>query len=288
MRLLGAGDNVVDKYLTLGKVFPGGNAVNVAVFASRLGADAAYLGMLGDDDAGQLVLKSLQNEGVQTELTQVVHGPNAYAEVRIVDADRIFVRSDRGVAMFEPTEEQLDAMKAFDVAHTAYSGPLAQHVAAMAERTLVSFDFGSQYSLDEARQMLPHLYLATFSSSGLDAEAAEQLATDAVAWGADHALVTRGAEGAYFASAAGTFHQEADQVVVRDTLGAGDAFIASVLVGLLSRRSIDETLAAASAHAAQVCMDHGAFGHGASMKSIQSPPASADVRPATTGQAVGR
>ena len=41
VKVLGIGDNVVDKYLNLGLMFPGGNALNVAVFAHRYGADAA-------------------------------------------------------------------------------------------------------------------------------------------------------------------------------------------------------------------------------------------------------
>lgn len=270
MRLLGAGDNVVDKYVTLEKMFPGGNAVNVAVFASRLGADAAYLGVLGDDDAGALVLKSLRQEGVQTDLARVVPGDNAYAEVSLVDADRVFIGSDRGVAMFDPTTEQLDAMADFDVVHTAYSGSLAPHTARMAERTLVSFDFGGRFTRESAWPLLPDLYLATFSASEMSAEEARLLAEEAVAAGAEHVLATRGGDGAFLASAGGVLHQDADQVVIRDTLGAGDAFIASVLVGLLSRRGMEETLASASAHAAQVCMDYGAFGHGVPTKTAAS------------------
>ena len=37
MRLLGAGDNVADRYLHKAMQYPGGNALNVAVFAARLG-----------------------------------------------------------------------------------------------------------------------------------------------------------------------------------------------------------------------------------------------------------
>ena len=54
----------------------------------------------------------------------------------------------------------------------------------------------------------------------------------------------------------------ADLVQVVDTLGAGDAFISSVLVGLLAGRDKRAVLASASAHAAQVCLAPGAFGHG--------------------------
>lgn len=262
MRLLGAGDNVTDRYITMGKVFPGGNALNVAVFASRLGADASYMGVFGSDQAGQLLQHSLRREGVATDLVTVADGSNAYAEVQHIDGDRVFIGSDRGVALFEPTHEQLEVMREFDIVHTAYSGPLVPFVPEMAERTRVSFDFGSRYTSESMAPLLPHLYLAVFSGSGLSAQEAIHLAEDARAGGAQMALVTRGASGAHFATSAGVVFQAADRVVVRDTLGAGDAFIASLLVGLLSRRGVAETLQSASSHAAQVCMNYGAFGHG--------------------------
>ncbi|GAA3667481.1 PfkB family carbohydrate kinase [Microbacterium marinilacus] len=262
MRLLGVGDNVVDRYRALGRMFPGGNAVNVAVFASRLGADAAYLGVVGDDEAGQTVLQSLRQESVGTGLVTVTEGPNAYADVDVVGTDRVFLGSSKGVSVFEPTDEQFAAMEAFDVVHAGYAGSFLPHVPEMARRTRVSFDFGSRFGLETAAPVLPHLYLAAFSSSHRSDRESTELAQAAVAGGATYALATRGENGAYLASERWLIHQEADRVQVVDTLGAGDAFIASVLVGLLAGRDRRSVLAAASAHAAQVCLAHGAFGYG--------------------------
>ena len=53
MRLLGIGDNVMDAYLFQNKLYPGGNAVNVAVLAGRFGAQAGYLGILANDAPGR-------------------------------------------------------------------------------------------------------------------------------------------------------------------------------------------------------------------------------------------
>lgn len=39
MRLIGIGDNVCDVYLHLAEMFPGGQALNVAVFAKMQGID---------------------------------------------------------------------------------------------------------------------------------------------------------------------------------------------------------------------------------------------------------
>lgn len=47
MKIIGIGDNVIDRYLNLHRIYPGGNAVNVAVHMARQGAQASYLGGAG-------------------------------------------------------------------------------------------------------------------------------------------------------------------------------------------------------------------------------------------------
>ena len=262
MRVLGAGDNVADRYLHQAMLYPGGNALNVAVFAARLGARAAYLGVLGDDAAGRQILRALQAEHVDTSLTRVVHGPNATADVELRGNDRVFLRSDRTTALFDLDDGQLKAMTEYDVVHSGYAGSLLPRVPEIAERTRVSFDFGSRFRIEDAEPYLAHLHLASFSGGNLGEPDARALVRRVLDAGAEYALVTLGSKGALLGSADGIRHQQADRVNARDTLGAGDAFIAGVLVGLGTGREIRSTLVAASAQAAQVCQVDGAFEHG--------------------------
>lgn len=62
MKLIALGDNVIDYYHNTQECFPGGNAVNVAVHAARLGAQAEYLGSLGDDKMAHIVEKALRGK----------------------------------------------------------------------------------------------------------------------------------------------------------------------------------------------------------------------------------
>ncbi|WP_300342494.1 PfkB family carbohydrate kinase [Nesterenkonia sp.] len=261
MKILGAGDNVIDRYRRLGVGYPGGNAVNVAVFASRLGARAAYMGVLGDDEGGRHLKRALEVEGVSTDLTEVAHGHNAYAEVEIVDTDRVFVGSDRSVQPFDLNQSQLKAMANFDTVHTAYTGSLRSNIPEMAGQSKVSFDFGSRFTLKESVELAQHLFLASFSTNHLSREESLELVEAMLERGTKNVIATRGGEGAYLGTPEGVLFQKAERVAVIDTLGAGDAFIASVLVGLLSGRDAKTVAASASAHAAQVCLIHGAFGH---------------------------
>ena len=109
-QILTIGDNVVDQYPDLGIMFPGGNAVNVAVHARRCGAESAYLGVLGTDGNGDVVRRSLEAEGVGTRYLRTVPGPNAFAVVRVVDGDRFFESGEVGVSRIDLREEDLRAV----------------------------------------------------------------------------------------------------------------------------------------------------------------------------------
>jgi 2-dehydro-3-deoxygluconokinase len=62
--------------------------------------------------------------------------------------------------------------------------------------------------------------------------------------------LTRGADGARATTDDGSFHAAARQVSVVDVVGAGDAFVAGYLSGLLDCQSIDERLRRATTTAA--------------------------------------
>lgn len=261
LRLLGAGDNVVDRYADRGVDCPGGNAVNVAVHAARAGAHTAYLGRLGDDSPGALVLQALHEEGVDTSFVEVVPGPTAHATIAHRDGDRVFVDSDRGVAEFEPESAHIAAMAGFDAVHTAYTGTLLPQVPRVAEVSRVSYDFGERHAPDgePVRAAAPHLYLASFSGSHLEVAAIEDHIRTLRDLGAQHVLFTRGAAGAVLGTGSGLHHIAAEPVQVTDTLGAGDAFIAVTLVGLLQGEEPRPVLARAAAAAARVCTHVGGF-----------------------------
>jgi len=76
----------------------------------------------------------------------------------------------------------------------------------------------------------------------------------------DLALValTRGAAGSLLVSPSARSEAQGRAVAVRDTVGAGDAFTAALVMGLLAGDALDEVHARASRVAAYVCTQHGA------------------------------
>ncbi|HEX8940452.1 MAG TPA: PfkB family carbohydrate kinase [Candidatus Limnocylindrales bacterium] len=262
MRLLGVGDNVVDRYRDLGRMFPGGNALNVAVAARRAGIEAAYIGALGTDRAGETVLGALRAEGLELDRLRVVDGPNAWAEVTLVEGDRVFVGSHVGVSRFRLDETDLAYAASFDLIHTGDCSMVEDQVADLAARAPVSFDFSIHREPGYTEALLPHLEIACFSASDLDEEAALDLLAAAVARGPRLALATRGTAPALLFDGRRTWRQAAVPVQVVDTLGAGDSFIGCLLAGLVTGQDPAVALEAAADAAARTCADYGAFGHG--------------------------
>ena len=265
--LLAVGDNVVDCYPDLGVMFPGGNTVNVAVHAQRAGATSAYLGVVGSDAAGDLVRGSLVAEGVDTSLVRSLPGPNAFAVVRVVEGNRVFESGEIGVSRFRVTGADLDRAAAADVVHTGECSMVEADLPRLAEAArLLSFDF-SERPWEYVAEHAPLVSVAVLSAASVE-EDPVLLARRVAALGPRLVAVTQGPGGATLLADGVVHRAPAGHGPIVDTLGAGDAFIARLLVGVARGEQPEALLPAATAYATSSCAEHGAFGHEA-----QLPPA---------------
>ncbi|MDP9766212.1 PfkB family carbohydrate kinase [Deinococcus enclensis] len=264
-RLLGIGDNTVDVYLSEGRMYPGGNAVNVAALSARLGHPASYVGCVGDDAAGALILQALQAEGVDVTRCRQAPGLTSWSAIGHRDGDRYFVGSDAGVqGHWTLTDDDLTFAAAHDIVHTSIYSRLDDRLPRLrAAARVLSYDFSSEWTPDLLKGVAPHLDVAFLSAGEGPDAAAQDLARTVAAHGALVVVVTRGADGS-LAYADGTFTLQATvPTQVTDTLGAGDAFITAFLHHWTAHGDVPAALKAGAHEAARNCTVHGAFGHGA-------------------------
>ncbi|WP_205781465.1 PfkB family carbohydrate kinase [Planctomonas deserti] len=261
-RIVAVGDNVVDCYRKHAVMFPGGNCVNVAAYASRFGAESAYVGAVAADPAGTLLARSLGEEGVGLDRLRVVDGFTAYCVIDHEDGDRVFVQSELGVSRFAPDGEDLAFIGTFDAVHVGRSSGLDGHLRELAGVAALSYDFATTTDPDRIARIAPLCFLASFSGGGLSQAEADAVLRSASGAGARWTLVTRGADGALLSDGTTVHECPAAPATVVDTLGAGDTFAARVLVGLLRGESPAHLLAEAARAAAATCGIVGAFGHG--------------------------
>lgn len=274
--ILGFGDNVVDKYQHISTMYPGGNCVNVAVYARRLGArHSAYLGYFGNDAEGNHVISALEQEGVETLRCRQLAGPNGCSYNTIQDGDRIFLYSNeggiRGQIPYILDPFDLQYVRQFDVVHSGnYSFTESELPKLKAAGVSVSFDFSDDSDWAYYQAVAPSVRYAFCSMDGDDAAVEEHLRR-VLALGPELVCASRGAEGCVLFDGNAFFRQPAVPLEdVVDTMGAGDSLIAAFLVSYIGYRkqrvpiplSIPAALRKGAEFAATVCQAEGAFGYG--------------------------
>lgn len=267
-KLLCIGDNVVDLYCDEGVYYPGGNALNVAVMARRAGLEgAAYMGILGNDAPGRHVEAAMRAEGLSTAFLRRVEGPNGLARVTHDAAgDRVFLGSNRGgirrKLMLRMDDDDLAAIRAADWVHTScfsYIEPELPRIRAAARG--LSYDFSTLGETADLATVAPLLTTAFLSGSGLRLEALRATAARLHGLGVATVCITRGEAGAFWSGAGREIEQRSLPADVRDTMGAGDAFIGGYLAATLQGAPPEAALQHGAATAARACEWQGAWGY---------------------------
>lgn len=278
MKIAGIGDNVIDRYRNLGIMFPGGNAVNVAAHAAKLGAEAAYVGSLGADAEGWIIRNALSSLGV--DLSQCIFNPDATTkkcDVNVINGERDYLGADEGAHWAHTTtirDTDVEYLKAFHIIHTSCNAKLHEDLYKLeALDGMVTFDFSvkEKYRTEEFLNMTcPYLELGQFSCDHMEQEDIRKLLQDVHAHGCKNVVATMGSRGQIFYNGKEYIEGRVHYVEPIDTMGAGDSFLAALMVSLLiqgwkkgeelSGTIIEKALDEAAAYSAKNCLHEGGFG----------------------------
>jgi fructoselysine 6-kinase len=263
-RLLGIGDATVDIYLSDGMQYPGGNAVNVAVQTHRCGLATSWLGCLGRDLLGDLVYRSLVEEGVDASRVRRLDGPNPWSRIRHQGADRIFDGSNPGVrSQYDFTADDDAFVAAYDLVHTSVHSDLDAELPRLrVHARQLSYDYSEHFERPGAAATMRYVDIAFVSAPKLDEEACAALLRRCAALGPALVVATRGAAGAAALCGDKVEFAPAVPAEIIDTLGAGDGFIAGFLAAHASGAPVAACLTRGATQAARVCGSKGGFGHG--------------------------
>jgi sugar/nucleoside kinase (ribokinase family) len=216
----------------------GGQAANVAAWASELGAEGRCIAKRGDDPAGELVAGELAAQGV--ELVGPVGGGATGVVVSVVHEGDRSLASDRGVAPSFAPEELEAAWLGCDVLHLSGYALLREPISATAllaarlareQEARVSVDVAAwteirNYGPVRFRELLDEL-----APDILFATEAEWELLGGAYLTAPVGVLKRGARGCTVFSADAKLDFTAVSAEVVDPTGAGDALAAGFLVG---------------------------------------------------------
>lgn len=277
MKTLCLGDNVIDYYQNTGEMFPGGNAVNVAVHLAKLDVDSTYLGNIGDDQMSEVIRKALRKNNVNFNCCEtIVNGTTKHCVYDVIDGERTFLRVELGDNWSGPmdlTGEKLDYISSFDIVLSSCNAKMENEMSKVGKlNNVFVYDFGekSKYRVDEYLKKVCHgLDVAMFSCSDLDEQQAMELAKKVVAKGAKNILLTRGGKGQILYNSKLSIINQPKLIEAVDTMGAGDSFLAAFCKCLLENgyqkgMDIDHKLAElalkeGSEYSLKNCLVKGAF-----------------------------
>jgi fructoselysine 6-kinase len=268
MKIIGIGDNVVDVYQDRNEMFPGGNALNVAVIARQNGAEsAAFIGIVGTDTEGDHILDALGKNGVDHSLVRRAVGESGKAYVDLnEEGDRIFIKSNKGGIQaklkLNLAPDDYEYIKLFDVVHTSIYSRLEDELATLKAYLPISYDFSNHFTNELLEKVCPHIQFAFISGSDLTDAELEALFITIHNLGTPFVIITRGSKGVVMSHENKRYSQGIEEAKVIDTLGAGDSFIAGFLTSQFNGLSIEDSLKAAAKIAAKTCEVNGAFGYG--------------------------
>lgn len=236
---------------------PGGAPANVAVGVAKLGTPSAFVGQVGDDPFGHFLDGVLRAEGVNTAgLRFSAQARTALAFVSLrADGERSFVfyRHPSADMLMTPADVATDVIDAARVFHygsiTLIGEPSRSATRAAIQRArqngaFISYDPNLRLSLWESADAARAGIIAGLDGAQLVKVSEEELefltggsVVDPL-WrdGMRLIAVTRGAAGVSLYTRAGVgIDVPGFPVNAVDTTGAGDGFVAGLLVGLLER-----------------------------------------------------
>jgi len=261
-RIPGPGETVLGRDFSIGM---GGKGANQAVAAARAGGDAAFIGRVGDDDFGNLMLSTLGKETLNLSALRKISGPSGVASILVDDT------GENRIAVFAGASASLTASDA--VGHLEeFSG--ARFVVSQLEidQTVIAATFvaARHHNMVTILNTAPYAEILPQimeNTSWLIANEGEMsaLLTDR---GIDHSrdmspadieanlpqwsnelgcsvIVTLGPKGALGCHEGVVSHATAPPVKAVDTVGAGDCFVGFFAVDLERGATWQEAMSSA-------------------------------------------
>jgi fructokinase len=239
---------------------PGGSVANLCVAAAKLGVNAKFIGAVGDDHFGRFLKSTLASYGVDTGNMPVSRECGTFlAFVNLMENNErgySFANLPGADKLLKYEDVDLESVADADVLHVssnAPAGPVARETQreilkyAASLGKVISYDINYREknhnspgeALDVLRMSLPYSTVVKATEeelslvTGQDAESGAR--TLLAAGRTKIVLVTRGSQGADFYADGAFGRVGVPNVEVKDTTGAGDAFLGGFLSYTLKR-----------------------------------------------------
>jgi len=243
----------------------GGLVATALVTAQRLGASTQFIGKVSDDPVGSEILEGLAREGVDASLSVVEPGRETRFALILVDEStgrRSIVWTPGTVTPLQWEELDPSLPTRCRLLHIdEYELGASLRAAKQARSANVFVSLDAETVEEETPELLANVDLVIgsqdFARQYTGCSDPEEAVRSLHKQGPRIAGVTLGSEGSVFCEGSDVFFQEAFQVRVVDTTGAGDVFHGAFAFAVLKGWSTRACAVFSSAVAAMKCMDLG-------------------------------
>ena len=243
---------------------PGGSVANLCVAAAKLGVSAKFIGAVGDDHFGRFLKSTLASYGVDAGNMPICrecgtflafvdlmeNNERGYSFANLPGADKFLEYGDVDLKSIEDAD-------ALHVSSNAPAGPVTRgtqrkildYAASLGK--VISYDINyrenihksRKETMDVLRMSLPYATVVKATEEELALVIGQDTESGAMSLLAEGrtkiVLVTRGSRGADFYAEGAFGRVGAPDVEVKDTTGAGDAFLGGFLSYMLKRGMFD-------------------------------------------------
>lgn len=255
MQLVSADEaEAINKTLSATNMAAGGSAANTISGLAKLGAEAGFLGVVGDDYIGRFFEKEMNDTGVVPMLVKSTTSPSGRVQAIVTsDSERTFATylgASLELSKEHVTPEKFNGWDVFYVEGYLVSNPeMLNHALATAKKAgmniaidLASYNVVSdnrEYLLDIVRNYANIVFANEEEAKALTGMEPEQ-ALDFIASMCDIAVVKIGKKGALVKHGDLTCRIAPVDAKVIDTTGAGDMFAAGFLWGLVNGKTLQQ------------------------------------------------
>ncbi|HMA76189.1 MAG TPA: PfkB family carbohydrate kinase [Candidatus Krumholzibacteriaceae bacterium] len=219
----------------------GGPAATAAVTASRLGLKTSFIGIVGDDSFGRMILEEMRRERVDISSVIIVKGKEsqfAFIMVDEVTGDRTILWTRGSLPFIKEEQVDTDLILSADILLIDSLEPqAAAYAAEIAGKKGIPVVIDAGTLRDGVTELLPlcdyiiasEVFADQISRGGSVEEALDILHS----YGPEASVVTLGENGCIALDADGLISVEGFNVDVVDTTGAGDVFHGAFLFALM-------------------------------------------------------
>lgn len=232
---------------------PGGSGANTIFGLAKLGLNTGFIGAVGDDPEGKIMLDSFQEANVDINgiiqksgwKSSIVHGfvdkngeralyinPGANNSITHDDLDLNYISNSNFILLTSFVDDrQLELQK------------MIVNELTQSTESKIIFSPGALYSkrgYEDLKELIENCYLCLLNDDeikNLTGKGYEDGADQLIEHGVKIVAVTLGKDGCYIADGNETYHepvQDLEEKKVIDTTGAGDAFATGFIYGLLN------------------------------------------------------